>query len=47
VSADMLSLDSKDCIVYKVRVADDRGEWTVTRRWALLPGCYIAALTSL
>ncbi|WIA09197.1 hypothetical protein OEZ85_008607 [Tetradesmus obliquus] len=29
----MLSLDSKDCIVYKVRVADDRGEWTVTRRY--------------
>jgi hypothetical protein len=35
VSAEMLSLDGngKDCIVYKVRVADDRGEWTVTRRW--------------
>lgn len=36
VSAEMLSLDSKDCIVYKVRVADNRGEWTVTRRWALM-----------
>jgi hypothetical protein len=32
VSADMLNLDGRDCIVYKVRAADDRGEWTVTRR---------------
>ncbi|KAF6266509.1 PXA domain-containing protein [Scenedesmus sp. NREL 46B-D3] len=33
VSADMLDLDGKDFIVYKVHVADDRGEWTVTRRY--------------
>lgn len=32
VNAEMLNIAGKDCIVYRIRVADDRGEWTITRR---------------
>lgn len=32
VNAELLQLEGRDCIVYKIHVADPRGEWTVTRR---------------
>lgn len=33
VAAELISEGSKDVVIYKIRVADGTGEWTVSRRF--------------
>lgn len=36
VAYEILQQGGKDMVVYKVRAADDKDEWTVTKRWELV-----------